>query len=334
MPNSPASREIVRRTLRFENPPRMARNLLPPWGTDFAWAPPQRPIDARPHARGRSRDEWGAVWESFGASSLGEVKEYPLADWAMRDTLAIPDVHDPSRYANFADLRRTHGDQYILVPVGSLYERAHFLRGLENVWADIREEPDRLGELIDLLADQACAIARRAAEADADGIILTDDWGLQDRLMIDPADWRSIWKPRYARVMSEAKKHGMDVFMHSCGHITAILDDLVEIGLDAIDMDQQQNMGLETLSRWRGRLTFLSPVDIQATMATGDTAAIRAYARQMVKALGGDRGGFIFKFYSDPAGAGHTPEAIEAMCGEFSAINREYAVQRGADAQW
>jgi len=325
---------VVRQTLRFADPPRLARCLPAPWGSDIRYVGPDRPVDARPSAPGRNRDEWGAVWENYGFSFLGEVKEFPLADWADWDRLAIPDVRDDSRYASFAGLRQAHGEAYLLACVGSLYERTHFLRGLENVWADIHHEPDRLAGLIDLLAGQACEVAVRAARAGADGIILCDDWGLQDRLMIDPGDWRRLWKPRYARVTAVAKERGMDVFLHSCGHITAILDDLAEIGLDAVEMDQQENMGFDALSRWRGRLTFYSPVDIQATLASGDLDAIRAYARRMESALGTPEGGFIPRSYGDPAGAGHAPEAVRAMCGEFAAINRERAARRGADPVW
>jgi hypothetical protein len=77
-------------------------------------------------------------------------------------------------------------------------------------------------------------------------------------------------------------------------------------------------MGLELLGeRFAGRIAFWCPVDIQNTMARGDTEAIRAYARRMVRTLGRRDGGFICGYYSDPVGAGHTPQAVEAMCSEF-----------------
>jgi hypothetical protein len=111
-------------------------------------------------------------------------------------------------------------------------------------------------------------------------------------------------------------------FLHSCGHIVDILDELIEIGLDVVHMDQQENMGLELLGRrFGGRLTFFSPVDIQKTMATGSPDDIRAYARKMARLLGRPAGGFIPRWYTDPAGAGHRQEALDAMCEEFVAIS-------------
>ena len=58
-------------------------------------------------------------------------------------------------------------------------------------------------------------------------------------------------------------------------------------------------------------------------MAAGDLDAIRAYCRQMSVALGTKAGGFIPCWYSDPVGAGHTREAIDAMSQEFLKISRE-----------
>jgi hypothetical protein len=50
---------------------------------------------------------------------------------------------------------------------------------------------------------------------------------------------------------------------------------------------------------------------------------VRAYARKMVKLLGRREGGLLPRWYTDPAGAGHSREAIEAMCEEFLKASRE-----------
>jgi len=50
---------------------------------------------------------------------------------------------------------------------------------------------------------------------------------------------------------------------------------------------------------------------------------IRAYCRKMVQLLGRREGGILPRWYSDPKGAGHSPEAVEVMCAKFLAISRE-----------
>ncbi|MBN2374969.1 MAG: hypothetical protein JXD22_01110 [Sedimentisphaerales bacterium] len=66
-------REIVKRTIRFKNPPRLAYDLPPEYANDFHWVGPDPNPDHRPL---RGRDEWGAIWRNIGTSNHGEVKEY------------------------------------------------------------------------------------------------------------------------------------------------------------------------------------------------------------------------------------------------------------------
>lgn len=315
------SRETVIKAIKFQTPDRLPYSFPDKYGDDFAYCGMRRNPDDRPR---KGVDEWGAVWDNIGVSNLGEVKDFPLKDWKDFDRLKIPDINDPDRWEGFTGVRNKAGDKFLLGNGISIYERVHFIRGLENTWADIYEEPDNLGKLLDILTEMNIEVIKRYEKEGVDGYIFCDDWGLQNQLMIPPEKWRELWKPRYARIFDACHKAGMLTFLHSCGYIVDILDDLIEIGLDVIHMDQQENMGLELLGeRFGGRITFYSCVDIQKTMVLGTLDDIRAYCRKMVKLLGRPEGGFIPRWYSDPAGAGHRQEAIDVMCEEFLKISRE-----------
>jgi uroporphyrinogen decarboxylase len=312
------SREVVNRTVRFQGADRLPYDFPEKFGTDFYSIGMSPSPDARPR---KGVDEWGAVWQNLGQTNLGEVKEFPLKDWKDFDRLVIPDIHDPRRWEEILGARERAGEKFILANGVSIYERVHFIRGLENTWMDIFDHPDELCHLIDILVEMNIAAIEHYRQVGADGLIFCDDWGLQNRLMIAPKAWRQIWKPRYARIFQAAHEAGMLNFMHSCGYIVDILDDLIEIGLDVIQQDQQENMGLELLGeRFGGRITFYDPVDIQNTMVYGTMDEIRAYCRKMVAVLGRPNGGFIPKWYGDPVGAGHRQEAIDTMCEEFLKI--------------
>jgi hypothetical protein len=314
-------REILNRAIRFEGIDRLPKDFPEPYGSDFGWVGPNPSPDARP---ANGYDEWGALWRNIGVCNLGEVQEFPLKDWADFDSFKIPDVADPVRWQSVKDVRAQAPDKFIIGGGFSMYERVHFIRGLENTWVDIHENPNELCKLLDILVDMNMVAIDKYKDADIDGFIFCDDWGLQNRLMISPDSWRAIWKPRYARVYQAAHEAGLLTMLHSCGYISDILDDLIESGLDVIQLDQQENMGLENLSgRFAGRITFWNPVDIQNTMARGNLDEIRAYCRKMTNLLSKPEGGFIPKWYGDPRGAGHTQESIDAMCLEFLQISKE-----------
>jgi hypothetical protein len=319
------SKEIVKRTIKFENPERLAMALREDYINDFAGVGMSPSPDARQGTQGTFVDEWGAIWENIGICAMGEVKEYPLKNWDDFNCLSIPDINKAERWEHLEEQAQKAGDKFLMAYGISLYERVHFLRGLENTWMDIYTNPDELKKLIDILVNMNLVAIKKYQTVNADGFIFCDDWGLQDKLMISPVKWREIWKPAYTKVYKAAHQAGMLTFLHSCGNIVEILDDLIEAGLDVIQMDQQENMGLDLLSqRFSGRITFWSPVDIQNTMCRGSLEEIRSYCHELVEKLGTDKGGFIAKWYGDPIGAGHTEEAVKAMSDEFVKIGKEF----------
>jgi len=312
------SREIVKNTIHFKGATRLPCNFPEKYGyfSDFHGCGMNPNPDGR---RSSGTDEWGCVWANAGVSNLGEVKEYPIKEWADLDRIKIPDMREKNRFEGVRNMKPT--DKYVLAGGLSIYERAHFLRGLENTWADLYEAPEQLCRLLDILVGMNLEAIEEYAKCGADGYMFCDDWGLQNTLMISPAMWREFWKPRYRAIYAACHAHGMDTFLHSCGYIIDILDDLIEIGLDVIHMDQQENMGLAALGeRFRGRITFYAPADIQTVLPTGDLAHIRRYCGEMKRHLGTGMGGFIPCWYGDPKAVGHSEEAVRAMCEGFLSL--------------
>jgi hypothetical protein len=318
-------KEVVKRTINFSFPDRLATRKNE--NSDYSGIGMTPSPDARGGGGQREFvDEWGAVWENIGICKLGEVKDFPLKNWNDFDKLNIPDVKAPCRW-NHDEIKRVlkeDQDKFILCGGISLYERVHFLRGLEETWIDIYENPEQLKMLIGILTQMNLDAIDIYAQYKPDGFMFCDDWGLQNALMISPDAWREFWKPAYAKVYKAAHDAGMLTFLHSCGYIVEILDDLIDAGLDVIQMDQQENMGLELLGeRFGGRIAFWCPVDIQQTMCHGSEAEIRAYCRALFKHLGGKSGGFLPGWYGDPVGAGHSDEAQRIMFDEFDKISMD-----------
>jgi len=318
------SREIVKSILEFNAKDRIACDFFrQEAGSDFWSTGPSPSPDDRPKSLAAASDEWGSIWENIGTSSIGEVKKYALTDWDDKDKLPLPDIKNPERWHHIKNARAEAGDRFLFGGGISIYERIHFIRGLEDTWTDIYEYPDELCWLLDILTDMNLYCIEKFKEADCDGFFTCDDWGLQDRLMINPDKFREIWKPRYAKIYEACHKAGIKTFLHSCGYIVDILDDLIDAGLDCIQMDQQKNMGLETLGkRFGGRISFYSPADIQAILPYANETELRAYCREMFNNLW-HNGGFIPKLYSDMSGAGFSAESENIMCDEFLKIGKE-----------
>jgi hypothetical protein len=106
--------------------------------------------------------------------------------------------------------------------------------------------------------------------------------------------------------------------MHSCGKMTAIIEDLLGCGIDCLQFDQPRLHGIEELSdRFGGRVAFWCPVDIQTTLQTRQAERIRGEARLLVEKLGGFDGGFIAGYYADNQSIGLGREVQDIACKAF-----------------
>lgn len=317
------SRERVKRAIRFQSPDRIPVDLPGEWGTDFLTAGIEDDPGWKPRIKTELvwEDEWGCVWEKLpGDKTMGQVKRHPLEDYSRMETHRFPDYRNPERYVPTEKAVRNNKDEkFVLTGFPfSLIHRLEYLRGHEAAWTDPYLYPSELRRLLERLSGIAIDSLDRLSEIGVDGVISCDDWGLQDRLMVDPDIWREFWKPCYRKVYSHAREKGILTFLHSCGYITDILGDFIEAGLDVIQMDQQENMGIERLGRlFGGRITFWCPVDIQKTMIYGDVEDVRRYARRLMDSLGRFNGGFIAKWYPAPQAVNHDEEKIRAMCETF-----------------
>jgi len=312
-------KERIRRAVKFQGPDRIPRDLPEPWGADIIGTGAGPDPAWKPAVEGE--DEWGSIWQKDAERKThGQVVVHPLKDYADFDGYPFPDYNIPERYTGVEDaVKNNTEDKFVLagIPV-SLIHRLEYLRGHEEAWTDAYIYPEQLGRLLDKLADIAIDALRRVARLGVDGIFSCDDWGLQDRPMVSPEIFSDFFAPRYKRIYHTAHELGLLTFLHSCGNIAELLDAMIEAELDCIQMDQQENMGVDLLAeRFGGRICFWCPVDIQQTMINGSLDDIRAYAKHLIDAFGKFNGGFISKWYPSPEAVQHTQEKVNAMSEAF-----------------
>jgi hypothetical protein len=325
------SRQRVRRAIHFDGPDRIPHYLPDGGANDILWLWPPPMPDRHPWtdaANGRQRrvDCWGSTWETMGGGSFGETVAWPITDISLQQEYVLPDLNDPRRFQetrdNVASNNASDNPKYCLavMPFAGLFEGAHKLAGFEKMLEAFHGQPTDLKAFITRLGAAQRQSIRRLAECGCDGVMGYDDWGLQDRLMVSPALFEEFFLPHYRSNWGLAHELGMDAWLHSCGYIIGILPMLVEAGLNVIQMDQQENMGLERLNEVAGgKLAFWCPVDIQQTMVRGSIDDIRSYVRRMMATIGSHNGGLISMAYSTPEAVNHTPEKIAAMCEAFRA---------------
>lgn len=290
------SKERVKRTIHFENPDRPpVRFAFDAENSDMAGVGFKNSKSWTP--KNPDEDEFGCVWDNLNGAvitSYSQVKEFPIKKWEDYGNYRFPDPHDKTRYEDIEKNIESRRDKYIFAGVGiSGFNRLTFLRGYENFLTDLYFEREKASRLAEKYFVWEMETIKELSNFRIDGIWLADDWGTQRALMVSPALWREFFKPLYKKQFDFIHGLGFDIIFHTCGYVNEIIPELIEIGVDALNLNQPRTLGIENLAKYRGGVCFLCPVDMQTTIIEGREDEIVKEANHIFNSLWNGDGGFI-----------------------------------------
>lgn len=300
---SMSSYEVVRRAIEFENPDRLPIRMEL-FGCSDIHSVGWNQIGTGDHRYRQTYDEWGCLWVRSEMSNMGQVKGHPLLDWSDLEGYRWPDPDDPAFYAGMEERFAGSEGKYISSGIFMLlFERMHTLHGFENTLADLYLEREHIEMLADRIVEFDLGIIENIARrfpGQIHGIGFTDDWGTQQNIFVHPTFWKEFFKPRYKHLFDAMHAAGWHVWMHSCGKVNLILEDLLEIGLDVVNLQQPRALGIEAIGgQFRGRICFESLCDIQHTLPFQGAREIQEEARLLLEQWSTPQGGFILSDYGD-----------------------------------
>lgn len=339
-------RERVKRALTFDYPDKVPRDLwilpvaLNKYGKETKATLERFPLDieTRPeyspyfsqlknytkgdaYKIGSYLDTWGCIFKNVQNGVIGEVK-----DPVVKTLSDIDKVRPPCRLLDEVNenMERINGicrksNKFVLGGIASTFERMQFLRGTPNLFMDIIDQPSEFFELRDIVHNYHLKLIEVWAETEVNGITLIDDWGAQNSLLISPDLWRKLFKSLYKDYCDLIHNAGKFVFMHSDGYIFDIYEDLIEIGVDAIN-SQLFCMDIEEIGKkFKGRITFWGEIDRQHILASPNIKDVRRAVNFVKENLYDKRGGVIAQCEFS---AGSRPENVMAVFEEWEKLKK------------
>jgi uroporphyrinogen decarboxylase len=285
--------------------------------------------DAEEQANDSYVDAWGTTWRNADDGHYLYVdgpffnQKKPSIDDIER--LEWPDPDNPGYVRGLAEraaaLRRDTDCAIVLnLPLGVVHQ-GQFVRGFGDWLKDLYKNPDFICRFMDVCADYFVRLSENALDCvgdNVDVVMFGDDLGTQMAPMFSPDKYRELVKPRHRRMVEALKaKTQAKVMLHSCGSIEPMLEDIIEIGVDAVNPVQVSATGMapEHLKEAYGdRLTFWGGIDTQDVLPFGDPDAVRGQVRRMIDSMG-TGGGYVLNSVHNLQ-ADVPPENIVAMFDE------------------
>jgi len=249
----------------------------PPDDPDYRWAIREQP-DEDESTKGIDSRRFLSKWED-----LDEFIE------------KMPSPDKPEHFADAAMARQNNPDAFIVgMDFFCFYERLWTIRGMQDLLADFLLEPERVKRLTLAVRDYHIKVIRGYGSAKVDAIYTSDDMGTQTSLFFSPDVFRKFLKPAYADLISEAHAHNMQFWLHTCGNVTSIMEDLIEIGLDVIHPIQPYAMDPgATVKAFGDRITFMPGIDVQHLLPHCTSEEVAAGTKTLIDTFLRPGGGMI-----------------------------------------
>ena len=247
-------------------------------------------------------DPWGCVWETTDNGITGSVHQHPLNDWSKFKEYKAPDPGKtdgvyPIDWKNI----RAHVDQQKKndelirggLPHGHTFLRLQDIRGYENLIFDMLDEEPNLKLLIKMVENFNHQFVMKWLELEPDMMSYPEDLGMQVGPMLSPDNFRKYIKPVYQCLMKPARDQGCIVHMHSDGDIRSLVDDIIDGGVEVLNLQDLVN-GIDWIAeKFSGRTCIDLDIDRQNITPRGTSKQIDDLIKEEVQKLGSKKGGLM-----------------------------------------
>jgi len=251
----------------------------------------------------KDEDVFGIGYENtdYGMGHYRNAVRHPLAGFKSVEEIEAnyrwpsPDWYD---YSGIPEQIKGKEECVIRGGGSEPFATYKWLRGVEQGYLDLIENPDMVHYCLDKLYDLCYEQTRRVYETIPGKVIWTwvaEDLGTQEGLLVSLKHIEEFFLPRMKRMIDLVHQAGAYAFHHSDGAVRENIPNMIRIGIDVLDPVQWRCKGMERegLKRDFGdKLVFHGAMDNQFTLARGSVEDVRREVEENIRILG-EGGGYI-----------------------------------------
>ena len=261
-------------------------------------APPMDPKDFIQICNSVSMDAMTleALWTPLkyrdDKGDLHVITDGRVTDWDMLEKAIKPDYDTdikPRRdiIRNYVKAARGTGIGVNLC-FGAFFQCCYFfLCDFNTFLLKMYEDRKFVETLMDICVDYYIQLVEMAIEEGIDFLFFADDIAFKTGTFVEPEFFKDIWLPRARRLLQPAKDAGMPIMFHSCGNVSAIMENIImEMGIDVLNPIEPYSMDIfDIKDKFGDKLTLSGNIDIAGPLAFGTPAEAAEEVRTKVERL-------------------------------------------------
>lgn len=165
-----------------------------------------------------------------------------------------------------------------------IFEIVRDLMGFETMSIALYENPAFVEEVCRRTVEFAQSLTEHLCQYRCVAAVYgADDFGFKTSLLIDPGNLRRLFLSAHKRLSEIAHSHNKLYFLHSCGKLDEIMDDII----DDVQADAKHSFEdvitpvTEAKKLWGDRISLLGGLDVDF-MARSDEVSIRKRVREVL----------------------------------------------------
>jgi len=272
------------KTLSRSTPARMWRQVTPDGVYHSVWGHRLRVTE---HSLGAYEEIVDPPLQE--AQSVEELKNHPWPD---------PDWWDFNPLPGIIEEWDKEMEYHIRFRIGSVFELAWQLRGMEKFLTDLILNPEIPMYIMDRLTEIYVENTRRVISLIGDRldmVYIYDDIAGQENLLMSKKMWSDFIRPHHAKILKAVDKNSIKVMYHTDGAASKLIPDLIELGVDVLNPIQADAPGMDPehlKGEFGDHLSFHGGIDIIKTLPKGTPEDVKKEVLDRKQVLG-KNGGYI-----------------------------------------
>jgi len=219
-------------------------------------------------------------WQDEGIGVIATWQDFNSYPWPKPEDVDYANIEYVSRHL-------PEGMKILAAvdPAGQM-EALTILMGYTGLSFALHDDPALVAAVAERVQALLTAICAALVEIPGvGGIVLGDDMGFKTSTMISPADLRRYVFPCQRQLAATAHAHNLPFVLHSCGELSAIMDDLIDdVGIDGKHSFEDVILPVtEAKTRFGSRVALLGGIDMDV-LSRSSEEEVRRYTRRVIEA--------------------------------------------------